>query len=69
MARTVGAPTYNDQGTLTCAYYTLRGPVIDAADLVDDAGGVEEPLGEACLTGVYVRQDPEVQRLHSASCP
>jgi len=47
----------------------LRAPVIDAADLVDDAGGMQQPLGEAGLTGVYVRQDPQVQVLHGASCP
>ena len=35
---------------------------IDAADLVDDTGCVEQPLGESCLTGVYMRQDPQVQR-------
>ena len=33
--------------------------VIDAADLVDDTGGVEQPLGEGRLTGVYMRQDPQ----------
>ena len=43
--------------------------VIDAADLVDDTGGVEQPLGEGRLTGVYMRQDPQVQRSHHASCP
>ncbi len=43
--------------------------IIDAADLVDDAGGVEQPLGEAGLTGVYMRQDPQVERSHRASCP
>ena len=40
----------------------LRRPLVDAADLVDDAGGVEQPLGESCLTGVYMRQDSQVQR-------
>ncbi len=38
--------------------------VIDAADLVDDAGGEEKPLGQARLTGVYMRQNPQVQRAH-----
>jgi hypothetical protein len=47
----------------------LGAAVVDAADLVDDAGGVEQPLGQARLTGVYVRQDPQVQRAHEASCP
>ena len=39
----------------------LRVAVVDAAELVDDAGGVEQPLGEGGLTGVDVRQDPQVQ--------
>ena len=47
----------------------LGAAVIDAADLVDDTGVVEQPLGQGCLTGVYMRQDPQVQRSHSASCP
>ena len=47
----------------------LGAAVVDAADLVDDAGGVEQPLGQAGLTGVDMRQDPQVQRSHRASCP
>jgi hypothetical protein len=47
----------------------LRRAVIDAAGLVDDPGGEEEPLGEACLTGVYMRQDSQGERSHEASCP
>ena len=43
--------------------------VINAADLVDDTGGIEQPLGQGCLTGVYMRQNPQVQRSHQASCP
>ena len=35
---------------------------IDATDRVDDTCGVEKPLGESCLTGVYMRQDPQVER-------
>jgi hypothetical protein len=42
---------------------------IDAADLVDDTGGIEQPLGQARLTGVDMRQNPQVQRSHNASCP
>ena len=42
----------------------LGAAVIDAADLVDDTGGVEQPLGQAGLTGVDMRQDPQVQRAH-----
>ena len=37
------------------------------ADLVDHAGGVQQPLGEGGLTGVYMRQDSEVQGRHVAS--
>jgi hypothetical protein len=40
----------------------LRRPVVDAAELANDAGRVEQPLGERRLTGVYMRQDPKVQR-------
>jgi len=40
----------------------LRGAVVDAAGLVDDAGCIQQPLGESCLTGVYMRQDPQVER-------
>ena len=48
----------------------LRRPVIDASGLVDDAGGVEQPLGERCLTGVYMRQDSQVERsFQQASYP
>jgi hypothetical protein len=41
---------------------------VDAADLVDDRGGVEQPLGEAGLTGVDVRQDPRLSEV-KFSCP
>ena len=37
----------------------LRRAGIDAAELVDDARVVQQPFGESCLTGVYVRQDPQ----------
>ena len=40
----------------------LRGAVVDAAELVDHAGGMQQPLGERCLTGVYMRQDSQVER-------
>lgn len=43
--------------------------VVDAAEGVDGSGGVEEPLGQARLTGVDMRQDSQVQRVHEASCP
>ena len=42
----------------------LGAAVVDAAELVDDAGRVQQPFGEAGLTGVDVRQDAEVQGLH-----
>ena len=44
-------------------------PVIDTADLVDDSGGVEQPLGQAGLPGVNMRQNSKVQYFHAASCP
>jgi hypothetical protein len=48
----------------------LGGAVIDAADLVDDPGRVEQPFGQGDLTGVYMRHDPQVQRSAShASYP
>jgi hypothetical protein len=47
----------------------LGAAVIDAADLADDTGGIQQPLGQRCLTGVYMRQDSQVQRSHCASCP
>src|SRR5205085_2291269 len=42
--------------------------VVDAADLVDDTGCVEQPFGQGRLTGVYMGQDPKVER-SQASCP
>jgi hypothetical protein len=48
----------------------LGGAVIDAADLVDDPGRVQQPFGQGGLTGVYMRHDPQVQRSAShASYP
>jgi hypothetical protein len=47
----------------------LGAAVIDPADRVDDPGGEQQPLGQAGLTGVYVRHYPQVQRAHKASCP
>ena len=35
---------------------------VDAADFVDDTGGVQEPFGQSGLTGVDVRQDAQVER-------
>jgi len=46
----------------------LGAALLDAADFVDDTGGEQQPLGQRGLTGVYMRQDPQVQRSH-ASCP
>ena len=43
--------------------------VVDAADLVDDPGGVQQPLGQAGLTGIDVRQDAEVECPQEVSCP
>ena len=46
----------------------LGGAGVDAADVVDGAGGEEEPLGEGGLTGVDVGEDSEIERFHGASC-
>jgi hypothetical protein len=39
----------------------LRRTRVDAADVANDAGLVQQPFCESCLTGVYVRQDSEVE--------
>src|SRR5262249_14690058 len=39
----------------------LRRAGVDRADVADDAGLVQQPFRESCLTGVYVRQDSEVE--------
>ncbi len=31
---------------------TLGAAVINAADLFDDTGGIEQPFGQACHTGI-----------------
>ena len=46
----------------------LGGAGVDAADVVDGAGGEEESLGEGGLTGVDVGEDSEIERAHGASC-
>ena len=46
----------------------LGGAGVDAADVVDGAGGVEESLAEGGLTGVDVGEDSEIERAHGASC-
>jgi hypothetical protein len=43
----------------------VAGAGVDAADLVDDARGVEQALRQAGLTGVDMGQYPEVQRSHA----
>ncbi len=43
----------------------LRRSLVDAAESVDRAGRVEQPFGEGRLTGVYMRQDPQVQRVQA----
>jgi hypothetical protein len=44
-------------------------PVVDAADAVDNARGEQEPFGQAGLSGVNMRHDPEIERSHESSCP
>ena len=46
----------------------LGGAGVDAADVVDGAGGEEESLGEGGLTGVDVGEDSETERAHGTSC-
>ena len=46
----------------------LGGAGVDAADVVDRAGGVEESLAEGGLTGVDVGEDSEIERAHGTSC-
>jgi len=46
----------------------LGGAGVDAADVVDGAGGVEQLLAEGGLTGVDVGEDSEIERAHGASC-
>src|SRR5215210_6040336 len=41
---------------------------VNAADVLDGAGGEEETLGEGGLTGVDVGEDAEIERAHGASC-
>ena len=53
---------------------SLTERLLHAACVIDeigsvDAGGVQQPLGQAGLTGVDVRQDPQVEQSHDASCP
>ncbi len=46
----------------------LGGAGVDAADILDGAGGEEEPLGEGGLTGVDVGENAEIERAHGTSC-
>src|SRR4029450_13544371 len=40
----------------------LRRPLVPPPDLADRTGHIEQALGESCLTGVYVSNDPQVER-------
>ena len=42
----------------------LGAAVVDAADLVGDSGRVQQPFGQAGLTGVYVRENSEIEQMH-----
>ena len=46
----------------------LGGAGVDAADVIDRAGGEEESLAEGGLTGVDVGEDAEIERAHGTSC-
>jgi hypothetical protein len=37
---------------------------VDAADLVDHSGGVQQPFGQAGLTGVDMRENSEIEQRH-----
>ena len=43
----------------------LRRAFVDAADRSDDAGFEEDAFGEARFTGVYMRQDPDIDNRHA----
>jgi hypothetical protein len=43
--------------------------VVNAADVVDDPSRVQQPFGERGLTGVDVRQDPQVERVQVSYPP
>jgi hypothetical protein len=47
----------------------LGAALVDTADLADDPGVVQQPLGQGGLTGVDMGQDPQVECRHGASCP
>jgi hypothetical protein len=55
---TVASPISNET---TAALIVMPRCRSSAADLVDDSGRVEQPLGESGLTGVYMRQDSQVE--------
>jgi len=38
---------------------------VDTPDRFDDTGLEEDPFGEAGLTGVYMRQDPDIDDRHA----
>src|SRR4029077_9809807 len=46
----------------------LGGAGVDAADVIDRAGGIEQSLAEGGLTGVDVSEDPEIESAHGTSC-
>lgn len=54
---------------LQCERVGPGAAVVDAADLVDHTGRVQQPFGQTGLTRVYVREDSEVEQVHLVSCP
>jgi hypothetical protein len=56
-------------GPLECERVGHGVAVVDPPDGIDRAGGVEQPLGQARLTGVDMGENPEIEHAHQASCP
>ncbi len=54
---------------LQCEGVGAGAAVVDAADLVDHPGRMEQPLGQAGLTRVDMGEDSKVEHVHEASCP
>ena len=68
VARGVGAPTYNDQGTLTCAYYTYwSGVEIDGVELYPRPGCmiVAAPTNDGQVVTIVLWPNAEFHAIRS----
>jgi flavin-dependent dehydrogenase len=68
VARSVGAPTYNDHGTLTCAYYTYwTGVEMDGVELYPrpDSMIVAAPTNDGQVVTIVFWPGSEFQRVRS----